>query len=788
MVRFRDIRLRRPGTVVLRRAVSEASVRRICAGIFFASGFAALVYQVIWQRMLAIFSGVHIQSVAVIVTAFMAGLGVGSLIGGRIGERLSRRTALVAFAACELAIGLFGLISPWLYYDLATQRLGALGGTPSLAATLHVVLLLPPTLIMGASLPLLVRALVPSTERAAGIVTLLYGVNTLGAGAGALLSAWYLIGVLGLERTVVGAAGLNVAVAGLAGWLALRAPLAVRDAPATEAPRAAPSSESPIAFGGWCLVFAYSGFVALSLELVWFRVLDVAIKSSPYTFGHLLGLFLIFVGLGSLVGAATIRRVRNPGLTFLWIQWAVSATAGVALLVLTLAPLEPLGLSTLARYWNEAQGIELYELLWALEHLDRPRARELLARMAQVYLMLPVVLLGVPALLMGFGFACIQRAVHRGLARVPWRVGALQASNIAGAVLGSSLTGLLLFDRVGTATAAAWLVGSGIVFGGAVLLSPAGRPTRALAAAAVSASLILAGALPSGTELWARLHGTALESIDVMEDASGVAAVQKMRRVSILRVNGRAHSLLPYGDGRLLLGLVPTLIHPGVERAAVVGLGMGTSAWAIAASPALETVSIYEIVRPELDVLAQQDYPALARFLDDPRVSIRFSDGRIALRTGSERFDLIEADGLEPSMAYSGNLYSREFFDLCRSRLRTGGIFVTYVPTARTLRTLAAVFPHVLDFHADDFASFALGSEEPFEFDPEQLGRRMHDARFHAYLDASGEIERVTRLVDRFLDQVRVVRIDSSNRPEGSINTDLFPRDEFDKSYSGTYH
>ncbi|MDP7572207.1 MAG: fused MFS/spermidine synthase, partial [Myxococcota bacterium] len=282
----------------------------LAASIFFASGVAALVYQVIWQRILGIFSGLHISSVTIIVTAFMAGLGSGSLVGGKLADRLSRRAALGVFAACELAICVFGLISPWLYYDVVFERLGFLVHHAVALPLLHFVLLLVPTFLMGASLPLLAKGLVLRTERAATVIGLLYGVNTLGAALGALTTAWILIGAVGFVGTIRIAALLNLLAAAGALWMRGGLPVSSGAEPTADARRA--PSQTPLGarpsfgLGAWSAIYAFGGFVALSLELFWFRLLDVSIKASPYTFGHLLGIYLGFLALGSLVGSLVL--------------------------------------------------------------------------------------------------------------------------------------------------------------------------------------------------------------------------------------------------------------------------------------------------------------------------------------------------------------------------------------------------------------------------------------------------------------------------------------------------
>ncbi|HJO22858.1 MAG: spermidine synthase [bacterium] len=766
----------------------------LAASIFFASGVAALVYQVIWQRILGIFSGLHISSVTIIVTAFMAGLGSGSLVGGKLADRLSRRAALGVFAACELAICVFGLISPWLYYDVVFERLGFLVHHAVALPLLHFVLLLVPTFLMGASLPLLAKGLVLRTERAATVIGLLYGVNTLGAALGALTTAWILIGAVGFVGTIRIAALLNLLAAAGALWMRGGLPVSSGAEPTADARRA--PSQTPLGarpsfgLGAWSAIYAFGGFVALSLELFWFRLLDVSIKASPYTFGHLLGIYLGFLALGSLVGSRWVVRWRRPDLVFLWGQWGISASAGAALVFLCVAPPE-----SLWSYWRAQTGIAIQDLMAALGAPGLSESREFLLRFALVYGLLPLLLMAVPTFLMGLTFPCLHRAVQTDLRQIGWRVGLIQASNIVGAILGSLLTGTLLLGVLGSPGTARLLLASGVVFASLCLRRLVGRGPRMLAVAAGLTSLFLVQAVPGPETFWARFHGAPLGSLFVAEDASGVAAMHVIDENFVtMRVNGRMHSMLPYGDEHTILGLLPVLLHENPEEVLIIGLGSGNTAWAVGANPGVRRIDVYEIVEPEVTVLrallaSGVRYAPVERVLADPRVELRFSDGRLALRSDERAYDVVEADALEPSMAYSGSLYSREFFELGRSRLKRGGLMCTYVPTARTRRTVLDVFPYALDFHSPEFASFMIGSNQPLTFDADRVRARLYSDEVQSYLRSSSEQGPTTKLMERFLDQVEVTSIDASGRGDvgGDVNTDLFPRDEYDKSYTGSY-
>src|SRR5437773_4127257 len=278
---------------------------------FFVSGISALVYQIAWQRILALHSGVGIYSIAMIVAAFMAGLGAGSHMGGVLSARVSRASALRIFAALELGIAAFGAASSWIYYDWLYVRAGWLYAPPWRAALLHLASFLIPTGLMGMSLPFLVRAMVGDVAGAGRTIGFLYGINMLGASAGAWLTPWVLIRYLGIRGAIGIAAAGNVS-AGLAA-LALYAWLRPREAnryepsepSAGRTASSAPSASSPPrSLFLWIGLYASSGFCALALEIVWFRLIDVAVKSRAYTFGTVLAIYLLGAAAGSLAGAA----------------------------------------------------------------------------------------------------------------------------------------------------------------------------------------------------------------------------------------------------------------------------------------------------------------------------------------------------------------------------------------------------------------------------------------------------------------------------------------------------
>lgn len=768
-----------------RGSTRHGSHAALACALALLSGFAALTYQVIWQRILGIFSGQHVYSITLIVTAFMAGLGFGSLVGGRLADRCTRPQALRGFALCEAAIALFGAVSPWVYYDVACLRLGVVVRHELLLPVTHFLLLLPPTLLMGASLPFLCRGVVLRLESAAPTIGLLYGANTLGAAAGAFATIWYAIGAFGLAGTVRGAALVNLAAAAAGFWLQRRTPAGPTE-PAQTAPAPAAPGHASFGRGTWTALYALGGFIALSLEIIWFRILDVAIKSSPYVFGHLLGAFLLFLALGGLAGAVLVVRTRRPERVFLWGQWCISTSAVAAVVALARLPVGNGAMARLYGFWSTDAGLPPKAFAEAIKGFGGGPLPPDLRLALDAYVFLPLALMALPTFLMGFTYPYLQYLVQTRWKELGWRVGLVQAANILGAILGSFLTGALFLTALGTPASLRLLGLAGVTFALAASAAGAGRAVGCTLAALLSVSL--AWLVPGPQSFWARLHGSDPREVILAEDASSVVGLQRLAGgLCVVRVNGEGQSYVPYGSVWTVLGLVPVLLHPHPIDVLLIGLGSGNTTWAAGAVPSVRRIDVYEIARPEREALekAQRAWfadPAVGWVLSDRRVQMRFRDGRMALRLEERKYDVVEADALEPQMAHSGNLYSREFFELARGRLKTGGLLCSYAPTDRTRRTFAAVFPYALDIEVPDLATLMIGSNQPLHLDREALRASFQRPAVQAHIRGSSSPQLSLQAMATFFATARITELDPVNRPhyEGDVNTDLFPRDEFE--------
>lgn len=761
--------------------------------IYFLSGVAALVYQVIWQRLLAIFSGADVHSATLVVGAFMVGLGCGSVAGGYIADRVSPRASVVLFAVAEIAVAAFGVASSVLFYDVLYQRLGHLGIGLAPTAAILVVALLWPTFFMGVSLPLLSRGLTAQITSAAPTIGWLYGFNTVGAAIGALGATWVFVPQVGLDGSLRIAAVLNLICAIAAACLALAAPTSAagravgqrtQRTPATHASSAVRPVGHASGLATWAMLCAGAGFLGLSLEIVWFRLLGVMVKSTSFTFGTLLGLYLSGLGFGGALGSLASRWVKRPALGFLVLQAAVGLYAALSLTTFLIALDRTASLERLVAHFAAYESIDIShavsEWLGLAGSTGSPERA-----FVWLYVVLPLLFVGPPTIMAGLSFPLLQQVVQRDLAYLGRRLGVLLGANIVGSTLGAFVTGWFLLDALGTAGTMKLLFALSASFGflalGGALREKRGVLKVVAYAGATALVVAVVAAMPARAALWARLHGTTPSAIIVAEDRSGVSVLKAERRDFgrvVAFVNGLGQSWIPYGDIHTVLGALPAFVHPDPRSAAVIGLGSGDTLYAMAARRELEQITSIEIVRPQLatlgELMRRQRYPGLMTILGDPRIVHVFGDGRLHIQRSGRRYDIIEADALRPTSAFSGNLYSDAYFELLREHLMPGGLAVTWAPTPRIARTFVKVFPF-----AWQHGQVMMGSNAPIRIEEAPIVERLSNPSVSDYYAWAG-ID-IMRLLRPYLSSGGK-SFDPSHDRSGlvDINTDLHPRDEFD--------
>ncbi|MFP5318860.1 MAG: fused MFS/spermidine synthase [Acidimicrobiia bacterium] len=748
--------------------------------LFGLTGFSALTLQVVWQRVISMHAGVDLFSFTTVVSAFLAGLGTGSVLGGMLADRLGPRRSLLAFACSNAGIGLFAWVSVSLFYD------GYRAVAPSLDSTLaafgfHFLLLLVPTLLMGLSLPLVSRGIVGHIGDAGPLIGRLYAVNTVGAGAGAAVSGWLLLGNLGFVASVRVAGTLNLfaAVLVFALW---RSTPATADAMPAAADATTSESHDPApgrATWPWFVIYGLTGAVALGLEVVFFRTIDGLMRSNSYTFAHVLTLYLLLFGIGAGIASRAVKRVERPQRWFLALQFGVGVAALAGLVVLVQVP-ALLGIDGPLRRHFAVDGYNLGDYaVWP------PRE---LARLLFVHLVAPLLVMGLPVLLMGAAFPFAQALVARRMDTLGRQTGRLLAANIAGNVTGTLVVGFFLIDRIGTAGTFRLLAALLLIPGLAAAAMAAGRCQRILlggaAAAVLGAALV---AFPSNYELWSFLHSAQDQDFSLAEDRACVNALRRSGDEYLLFINGASQNGYPYDDYHVLIGLLPALMHPEPTEAMAVGLGIGATPYGMLMDHRVGSVDVVELCGGEvrlLESLAEGGSKENQRLLGDERLDVHVADGRKWLLRSERRFDVMNVDVIRPQSAFSGSVYSVEFYELVRSRLADGGIFAQWLPSDRTANAVTEVFPYVLAFQVPTYNSsqFFLASERPLDYDGAALQQRLDALVGQAagsYLLSETQLESIRQ----FLGEVRPTPLRAgpatAEVPEDGLNRDLFPRDEY---------
>ena len=769
--------------------------------LFFASGFAALVYQVVWQRMLTLFSGTDLYSVTVTVASFMAGLGCGSLMGGYAADRLSNTKLMRLFAICELGIAAFAVFSKWLYYDLLYLHLNSLAKSSLILTPVLFISLLWPTFLMGMSLPLLSKALTRDVRTAPGIIGGLYGVNTLGAATGAFISGWLLGRLFGFEATIRIGAVINCLCA--LGAMMLAAGLSPYGSTPGEMPsesfskggsetKNTPDTLTPsFPFPTWVFVYALSGFIALSLEILWFRLISIMAKTVSFTFATLLSLYLLGLAAGTFLGIWLVNKRINPTNAFFALQAGITLYAGLSISILTQLLGESAFLNSTWLYLGMDDTFNFAPSLFTVvNHIFSFRQfpedmKGFAANLFFLYFGIPFFLIGPPTLMMGMSFPFLQKIVQNDRNLIGRRVGWLQAANILGCTLGAIVTSWVFLRFLFSSGTLKTLVASGALF---LLLGLRHQSInhRSKKIAVYGAALFLIFSLfyitPDAPTLWAKLHGTMPEKIILGEDGTGLNVLkddEEKGKRTVVYVDGVPHSYLPYGAGHTILGLLPALIHPEPTEVAVIGLGSGDTAYSIGCREETEEITCFEIIAPQLANLGvldqRKNYPGLRSLLKDKRLKLKLTDGRAAIMREEKKFDIVEADALFPYSAYAGNLYSVEYFMLVKDHLKPGGLVVNWTPTPRIVRTFVTVFPHVLSFEG---IAMLMGSDKPIEFDASLIDARLDKAFTRSYLSEIGiDVDALKRNLRTL--NIKVFTPDFDRSRIVDVNTDLFPKDEY---------
>ncbi len=736
------------------RAATDAPRRLSAVGIhaaLFLGGAAALAYETAWGRMLHRVFGVGDHAVATVLAAFFLGLGLGSAIGGRIAARVARPAH--AYAALELAIGVWALLSLVLVPKVHAAY-AAVGGGLSLPALTAVrlaralAILLPPTIAMGATLPVVVGAVLRRGAHWSGAATRLYAVNTLGAVLGAGLTGFFLLPRLGAATSIAVAAGAST-LAGILAFVSLgtrpAAPLVATAPPSASSPAPrAPARALPVA-----LAF-FAGFAALGSEVLWTRVLRSIVQGTTQAFAAMLVCYLGGIALGSLIAP---RAARRSG---------ASEASG---------PLRALGAFQLAACLLTFVGIAAAPQIVRLLVLVHGEP-EVVPHEPSVLLFASALLLLPIGIALGTSVPLLFASASPDPREAGAHAGRVLAANTLGGLSGALVAGFVLvpLPRVGGVENALYAIAAvhAILATAALVASAPRRPIARLAAALGPAALVAAALvvrpsleLPFLLDAWfdpadAAIAGpTGLDAPPIFLEEGRSTTVTVVRRDRTLRLmnDGRPESGLTadepgFGPELVLLGGLPSLFAERTDRALMVGLGGAHSTLMLRAGP-FERIDVVEleaaVARAAREMYEVRNAEA-SRPLDFPlddreRVHLVIDDARARLAFAAPgTYDAVVSQPSHPWLAGASALFTREFFLEAKRALREGGVLCQWINVFRmdedglrdVLATLLGVFPHAVAFMAEDSSLVVLASARPIALGP----------RVDERLDASPELRR----------------------------------------------
>jgi spermidine synthase len=629
--------------------------------LFIGSGCAALIYEIVWFQLLELVIGSSAVSMGVLLGTFMGGMCLGSFLLPRYMP--SGTHPLRMYARLELGIAAMGLIL-LLGMPLVGGAYTAWAGSGIIGILMRGVVaaicLLPPTLMMGATLPAIARWVETSKD---GIAWLgfFYGGNTAGAVVGSLLAGFYLMSVYDMSITTYVAVALNIAVAAVALLVARRAPF-VPDAGRAAAAPAPGLPAVPDGAGDPRVVYvaiALSGLTALACEVIWTRLLSLMFGATTYTFSLIVAVFLAGLGLGSSAGSALTRSLSRPRAALGWCQLALCAAMAWTAWVLTQSlPYWPINPSISTDAWFQFQ-------------LDLVRC---------LYAVLP------GSILWGASFPLALASVAARDDDPARLVGRVYAANTLGAIIGSLTASLLLIVWIGSQHAQQLLIVIAAL-SGLMLLAESKIAAVPMAAAGAIAGLLVLSVhpIPGIFIAYGRYTATQLGQSEVIYSGEGwnasVAVSRRPNGVLNYHNAGKVQASSEPQDMRLqrMLGHLTTLVPKSVKTVVVIGCGAGVTAGAVSVDPVVEHETIAEIepLVPRVVSTYFADYNFSV--VTNPKVQVHIDDARHFLFTTGQKFDAITSDPLDPWVKGAAMLYTREFFELAKSRLNPGGIVTLFV-------------------------------------------------------------------------------------------------------------
>jgi spermidine synthase len=706
--------------------------------LFVGSGCAALIYEIVWFQLLELVIGSSAVSLGVLLGTFMGGMCLGSIVLPRLIS--ARRHPLRAYAFLELGIGLIGLLALF-GIPLINGVYTAWAGHGIIGILFRGVIagicLLPPTILMGATLPAISRWL-ETTPQGVSWLGFFYGGNIAGAVLGSLLAGFYLLRVFDSAVATYVAVAVNVAVGLLGLVLARSTPYTPQQSGGVVAQRAPGAGLVYVAI-------ALSGMTALAAEVVWTRILSLLFGATVYTFSLILAAFLVGLGIGSSLGSAMARNMARPRVALAWCQlFLCLAIAWTAHVLTDSLPYWPINPSISTDPWFTMQ-LDMVRCLWAV---------------------LPA------AILWGASFPLALASVAaRG--QDPARlVGGVYAANTLGAIIGSLGASLVLVAWVGSQHAQQVLIVISMI-AGLLLFEPApgSEETRA-ARSQIPGMIFVAVAIAVGALLIRTVHevpGLLIaygryaatrtgQAHEIIYKGEGMMASVAVSRLSDGVLNyhnaGKVQASSEPQDMRLqrMLGHLTTLIPAQPKSVMVIGFGAGATAGAASIDPAVERELIVEIEPLVPKVVSTYFGDHNFNVAKNPKVQIAIDDGRHYLQTIDEKFDGITSDPLDPWVKGAAMLYTREFFEEVKAHLRPGGVVTLFVqlyessPAAvkSELATFFEAFPKGLVFgnttNGEGYDTVLVGQLEPTHINVDEIQARLNRPEYAPLIQSLREI------------------------------------------------
>lgn len=728
---------------------------------FFVSGVAGLIYQVVWARYLALFLGHTSYAVVAVLVAFMGGLALGNAWLGTKADQINRPLAFYGWL--EMAIGAYAILFP-LYsqachdaYVWAARTLSP--GSPALLLTKFLVsflTILLPTILMGATFPVLTRFVTRALSELREKVAALYALNSAGAVVGALLADFWLIPGWGLEMTIFIGAALNIIAGAISFYVSQTIGQSEWRKEQTSEPTL-PESEEPFNSHDLklaLLAIGISGFVAMLYEVAWTRFLGLVLGSSTHAFSLMLVTFISGIAAGAWV-VYRWRKLRRSFNAFGWAELALAGSLFVSMFFYEAVP-----------YW--------FLKLAAL--LTRREASYPIYQFLQAAVCFGVMFL--PAVCLGMTLPLVSRVATTELARTGQAVGRVFAINTLGTVLGAIVTGLWLLPVMGLARTFAVGVALNAWVGIAVLKRRGWTLNWRIATPLAGAAFIaLAGVWFHDT--WQRTFSLGLwrnsepppsfsafrqvaqlERLKYHRDgASATVTVVAHQRGDTeqlgLKVNGKADAS-SYSDvpTQRLLGHLPLLLRPQSKRALVVGFGSGMTCASLLRHPNVRVDAVE--ISPEVVEAAKHFSEFNDRVFENPKLRVFIEDAKSFLKITAQKYDVIISEPSNPWMAGVAGVFSQEYYQSCLERLEPGGLMAQWVQLYESndqtlnmmLATFTSVFPFMSVWHTAGGDLVLVGAPQPFAVDMEALQKRYDEPSVKSDLDRT-EITRLSVLLSR---------------------------------------